>query len=1056
MTNSTPRIIRAHTIPVRILSLIRLENEIQGYGLTTASELFSDTESLGGVARWAVISRQDVLHAVWRMYLDTVRSSLVAFRDSAFGDKAEDRLRELLDLATRDEVSCCQLRAYLSGLADIIAYSMRYPLYRDPLVIRSRQGLGILAPHYGLVVARLSAAIRALVLKERGECNRWRCLDEGGENCKLAYKELANVYQSIVTQDPSSGGIERIVWSSIIRPLITKSALLETVFYAAPADTRPGYNTSSLLEHLLLVGGAAASILKTLPRTKCRIDREVARLAGLLHDVGKPLNPVKHVDMSVSETRRLLEGLVPEPILEAVLELIKYHHASTWDKLPKLPQLKKLREAGLLELEEGEVLGVLKCADRLTSRIDRLWRFIEFVIERGWEKDPDIDNKRRELYEEAYRVLQALGEKLREYGLRAESALAALRQLYSGSYQEVTEEARKAYDRLLGSDDYVVAVRASEALAKLLGTIPDKVLREALAEPETESITDTLCSHIPRRAVELANRLALVVVDIGGIQASLTESFKMRSLAGLSLLVDYLTLVLVPAAIVVSGGAPEGIVFSGGGTVQALLASSPEKARTILYENILRIIKADPLVSLSLQGIRIRIGVEPLTKHGVYAHVVADAYKNLVEMNGKQDTRASVYRWLSALFANIARPCSSCGYRPASIKLSEEEYLCPICAARYAISDILGYSRKAVRMKTLRELGLHNIVERLDSFDPLRVIAEASEGVQEANYAIIKSDGNLAGALMSSSLTPATYFDKSIRLDLATKKAITKIINSLDRGGYQRFLAALVLGFMYAGGDDSLIILPAKIALPVAMMLMYEFSVELGFLASLSVGLVAAPVKHNIWWSLDAATTLLDDVAKASARSEALRALRLGQRVESAGYIAFDYSDGWGLNGPKAKRRHENLVSLRLSAQPLPLLANEGELSLLGLVSSALGINTPKLPESKDDDYRLEKTLAEILYRFAENKARQELSDMHARFSRIIQRAGGLPTSTKGLPEHYYERLVLALLAGTTRLEDRVDRQASQVAQLLVKEYISNKVLPIHDFYLVYKYARGD
>ena len=1050
MTSSTPRIIRAHTIPVRLLSLTRLENEIRDYGLTAASRLFSDTESLGGVARWATVSRQDALHAVWKKYLETIRSSLLAFRNNAFGDKAETKLRDLLDSAMRDEVSCCRLRAYLSGLADIIAYAMRYPLYRDPLIIRSHQSLGILAPHYGLVVARLSAAIRALVFGKKG-CDQWLCLDEGGKDCKQAYRELANVYQNIVAQDPSSGGIERIVWSSIIRPLMMKPALLEAVFYAAPADTRPGYNTSSLLEHLLLVGGAAASILKTLPKAKCRLDKEVARLAGLLHDVGKPLNPAKHVEMSIQEARRLLEGLIPEPILEAILELIKYHHARTWDELH---WLKKLREAGFLELEEGEVLGVLKCADQLTSRIDRLWRFIEFIIEREWERDTNIDRERRELYEEAYKALQALGEKLREHGVKAGSALAALRQLYSSSYQEAAE-ARRAYEQLLGSSSYAVAVRASEALAKLLGTIPDKALRETLAKQESRSIKDTLCSRIPKRAVELANRLALVVVDIGGIQASLAESFKMRSLAGLSLLVDYLTLVLVPAAIVVSGGSPEGIVFSGGGTVQALLVPSSENASTTLYENISRIIRADPLVSLSLHGVRIRIGIAPLTGHEVYAHVVADAYKNLVEMTEGQGAESSTYKWLSALFASIARPCSSCGYRPASIKLNEEEYLCPICAARYAVSDILGYSRKSVRMKTLRELGL-DIAEDMDSFDPLRVIAGASEEAQEANYAIIKSDGNLAGALMSSSLTPATYFDKSIRLDLATKKAITKIISLLDRDRVRHLLGALVLGFMYAGGDDSLIILPAKIALPVAMMLMYEFSAELGFLTSLSVGLVAAPVKHNIWWSLDAATTLLDDVAKTSARPETLRALRLGQRIESAGYIAFDYSDGWGLNGPRARRRHESLVSLRLTAQPLPLLANEGRLGLLGLVSSALGIDAPVLPRSGEDDYRLEEALVKILYSFAEGKARQALSDMHALFSRIIQRAGGLPTSTRSPPTHYYEKLVLALLSGTTRLGDVEDKQASQVAQLLAKEYISSKVLPIHDFYLVYKYARGD
>ncbi|MEZ0345909.1 MAG: HD domain-containing protein [Infirmifilum sp.] len=102
------------------------------------------------------------------------------------------------------------------------------------------------------------------------------------------------------------------------------SELVFDLWVKFPADTRPGRNVSSLVSHLLLTSALAWAI-ETLRGS----DRErvaVVRLASMLHDLGKVVDPERHYEASAELSRQLLEGLLPEGTIQTIVTTIREHH----------------------------------------------------------------------------------------------------------------------------------------------------------------------------------------------------------------------------------------------------------------------------------------------------------------------------------------------------------------------------------------------------------------------------------------------------------------------------------------------------------------------------------------------------------------------------------------------------------------------------------------------------------------------------------------------------------------------------------------------------------
>jgi len=126
--------------------------------------------------------------------------------------------------------------------------------------------------------------------------------------------------------------------------------LVLRLWIALPADTRPGYNTSSLIAHLLMT----SAIAWALGREKGEVEggeEARTRLAALLHDLGKVVDPEKHYEASEGLAKDLLKGLLDEETLREVVTAIRKHH-----------------------LEAGPAF--LKEADRLASAADRLEKLV--------------------------------------------------------------------------------------------------------------------------------------------------------------------------------------------------------------------------------------------------------------------------------------------------------------------------------------------------------------------------------------------------------------------------------------------------------------------------------------------------------------------------------------------------------------------------------------------------------------------------------------------------------------------------------------------------------
>ncbi|ARM74572.1 HD domain-containing protein [Acidianus manzaensis] len=145
--------------------------------------------------------------------------------------------------------------------------------------------------------------------------------------------------------------------------------IYEALLYT-PADTRPGYNVSSLASHLQLT-----SILVWLLQASS-LDLNYLRIAALLHDLGKLFEPEHHVKAGVEILDKVLANIgkdnkIYDP-LTRVRDIVLQHH-SDYD-------------------------SILSKADELASSADRLSKIIGKALE-GSEDEKCYKLRREESFE---------------------------------------------------------------------------------------------------------------------------------------------------------------------------------------------------------------------------------------------------------------------------------------------------------------------------------------------------------------------------------------------------------------------------------------------------------------------------------------------------------------------------------------------------------------------------------------------------------------------------------------------------------------------------------
>ncbi len=641
----------------------------------------------------------------------------------------------------------------------------------------------------------------------------------------------------------------------------------EVVLTGYPADTRPGYNLSSLMIHWMAVSALAWSRGYRLGLGR----REMARLriASLLHDVGKPLEPRRHVIKGVEVIKVLLRGLIDEEDMKAIIEIVRSHHAREY----KGPYEKEVQ--------------AIKEADHFSSGIDRLGSVVKEVIVKELSSITGMSE------EETFN---------RFYSPGSWDAWDELESSRPGTLRKLTERCVKSL-----------------------------IFREVKVEDiSPKTFPETF----------------LLKLDVASIQSFIRESEKLPLLAASSYIVDLAVMFnsLRSVQETLSTGKygvwypVEGFLYSAGGNILAIVPKG-------LVEGVTEVLKSSfrrkGKLSLGFGPLGVRIAVTELKSN--YGEIIEELDRKLLREKislmeplepGEDPYEKSSVEGLTG----IERTCDYCGKRPAvypPIRMGEEIfYVCEECRGKYELfekGNVRSKWRRAVTTSGIRVeeafgLGWNEGDEGERVRDVLiEIIAghDAPKEIKEGrllNVAVLKVDGNLMGAFMARSISFSDALERSARIDLALKKSFKTALRSIYEGlkafdgRSDREEARLLIGLQYMGGDDALLFSPSWASIPLAIVLMVEFAREMGFSywedrcahtgATLSIGLAAAPARHNIWALLDAAEELLD------------RAKEVGRYPVFMGAMAFDVTEGGLLTGKAVATRERVLASLRLTVQP--------------------------------------------------------------------------------------------------------------------------------------------
>lgn len=183
----------------------------------------------------------------------------------------------------------------------------------------------------------------------------------------------------------------------------------EKMFFAFPADTRPGLNTSSLIVHLLLTSSIAWSIYMQRKKEGDRYEAAKLRLAAIFHDIGKPFNWQRHYEAGAQIANVLLNGILDKSTLEDVVRFIREHHIEKADELS----------------------NVLKSADIFSSQTDRLSAFAKNMA-KGYIDDPELAySSGKEAWEYWRRLYEKNPEIITRMSIEFAEALAEQSMAYS-------------------------------------------------------------------------------------------------------------------------------------------------------------------------------------------------------------------------------------------------------------------------------------------------------------------------------------------------------------------------------------------------------------------------------------------------------------------------------------------------------------------------------------------------------------------------------------------------------------------------------------------------
>ncbi len=874
-------------------------------------------DKLGEIAYSDVLSI-DKLKKIMEDLISNLRDLLYAFFNYAYGGKFEEIKYEVSD----DNV-CEKNLKKLHALSDIIILFLRLPL------IGELDPMGKL--QQGIYVIPLIEALAEYVSGEPLSKTKEHMYSEIQDKERVDDINDKHPVYRLLTLESLPKDIQNSKERKLKKVLeIIKNSfeiVKDAIFYI-PSDTRPGANTSSLLVHLILTSALTWGQLVYLYGGKTsdlscerRYTLEIARLAGILHDIGKPINWKSHISESVKLVDNLLNGIVDREIIKKVKYYVENHH-------------KRLKD-----IDSDDLLASLIVGNRYSNDQDKLLTAVK-----EWLSKKDIQKE--------------IGERL---GLKNYEEFIGLVLKWLGS----DEDRWDIYEELISKFGLVKIKELNNIIIKELKHPSDgkKSLREIFIE-----------QHSNKEELGAIKNLVLYKIDLRGIQRYIYSGSKLAEIVNGSKLVEYLQVVEFPMRLIQQSIPLETILYSAGGNIFLIIPENkvPEVNRIVnktVNRGAYKGLKALVVVRNLNDNFKITLKeVEKMT--GLKKLLVEDKSNNhLVD---------------STVFPPLFRICDSCRSRPASIKF-EGENLCLTCYTKRKTGKIIhfgvkwdilqrtdpfnkllgGFSWNKFGVCVLEFIAGHRIdeliIEQLGfnksnktEEDEITCVLE-NKGTRASreymSYAIVKMDANAVGKYMAETFTLTHLVYKSFRIALATKLAIGSFINTLHRyilnnskvkkdvrDNILLDIARIYLGIMYVGGDDILLLMPSYLALPFVHFVALEFSKKIGFELTVSAGVIAGKPKLNIWEMFEATEYLLEDLAKINGRK--LRPKIENKFIDGIGSLAYIFWKSSTVTKYHIKTLIDHDYELGIRERSLKLSELSDSLTLLGILKTVLGVQT--------------------------------------------------------------------------------------------------------------------
>lgn len=423
---------------------------------------------------------------------------------------------------------------------------------------------------------------------------------------------------------------------------------------------------------------------------------------------------------------------------------------------------------------------------------------------------------------------------------------------------------------------------------------------------------------------EKTNEIKICRLDFKGIQ-SFIYSNNLRVMNGASRIVDIVTNVLIPFYLVKNGLLAESILYYGGGNLTLLVPAH------ILDDNTSNSPIQRCVDYFSTFNINLNYGTSFL-------------YQNFTLINHNIDKDLASKKLFSlhdeSIYHNLAKLCESCNNRPVDIltkaRSEQEKNMCNQCRKKFTIGNDYHFDQKIrTLLKGLETDTINRLKDYIMEYIGGHSIDEIKEGSLEEykNIACIKIDGNILGQLMASSISITDAYERSIRIDASLKEAFHNFLSRLKRDELSEYLRRVIMGIMYMGGDDAMILVPSTIALPLSLYMINEYYLNMGAKSTLSIGIAVGKPKHPVQLLKESSEYLLDEICKEEVRRYASNVHMNANDIDFRGAIAFWSANGSSMNPNILDSIMTTIRDEALSMQPYIISNKDHESSIYKLLA---------------------------------------------------------------------------------------------------------------------------